>query len=426
MIKAKTTTMELVEECQNEHVRKQMPFSASQEEMTKEYGNGCVYFFDFIKFISIANILLVILQAVNYIIFAVQEEPNFSGGNSTVGIRSAYHDLFITKYTSQQKAPWLALNILSLIYCLIASPLYYAIMKRRIPEDDPDEYSEPTDVILRYNDDCTLDVSYHYRGYGELFGRRLVSALVFCILIAVQVVASWFITKAEDSADLGTAFGIAILVSVLNIIYTFIARLMTEFEKWEIFSRWKRSLTVKLIFFKLANIVTVYASKDYNAIAANSCVYDVIGEQFLTLLIVETFVMNIWEMLLTVIWAKNYRLYARVVGSINGDYDNLPPFDLAIEYLEVIYRQYLSILAMVVFPLSIAFATLGFVMEFWVDKIRLFKICGKPRHMSHSQKEFLAFNLGLVAVVSFFTPYAGSIWIMAGWTRDVSPLCNFP
>lgn len=427
MKKDNMTTEAKVDAAQNEHVRKQMPFAAGQEQMSTEYGWGCVYFFDFIKFIAIGNLFLVVLQAINYTLFAVKEKPGFTGGNTTgQGDRAAYADFFITAYTDEQATGWYALNIVSLIYCLVASPLYYAIMKRRIPEDAA-ENAEITDRIIRFNNNCTIDVGYYYRGNVNLFFRRLASVLIFLLLIMVQVIGSWFITKNEqDSGDLGTAFGIAILVSVLNILYTFIARVVTEFEKWMVFGNWKRSLALKLIFFKLANIVTVYAAKDYKSLADNICVYDIIGEQFLTLLIVETLVMNVWEVVFTLVHAANFRFYARITGSITGDADNLPQFDLALEYLEIIYRQYLSILSMVVFPLSIAFAAVGFFIEFWVDKLRLFKICGKPRHMHTSQKEFLAMNLALVAIVSFFTPYAGSVWVMAGWTRDQSDLCHFP
>jgi hypothetical protein len=258
-----------------------------------------------------------------------------------------------------------------------------------------------------------------------LLARRLASGFVFCLLLSVQVVGSSFATARAQSASLGIAFGIAILIAVLNVSYTLLAKMMTEFEKWFSYGAWKKSLLLKLICFKLVNVVAVFASKNYREQGKTVCVYDLIGEQFLAVLIIEMLLMNLWDLVLTIIHRKNYERYARFVGSITSDNDNMPEFDLSFEYLQVIYRQYLAILSMVIFPLSIAGCVVGFFFQFLVAKVRLYRFCGKPKHMPTSQKGFLAFNLIVIAIVSFFTPDAGSIWVMSEWTRGYNQtLCG--
>ena len=145
------------------------------------------------------------------------------------------------------------------------------------------------------------------------------------------------------------------------------------------------------------------------------------------LLLVEIIITNV-SVLATSMLRNYYAAYIAVkTKSKYGDRDNLPNFDIAFNYLNLLYRLYIALMAMVVTPMTICLSLVGLVLQFWLEKFLLFKICGRPKKVYSSQKNFLSVLLALIAVASIATPFAGSGWIMSGYTGSISPeLCSFP
>ena len=129
---------------------------------------------------------------------------------------------------------------------------------------------------------------------------------------------------------------------------------------------------------------------------------------------------------MAMLFRKFANTIARLTGSIFGDQDNLPKFDIAVEYLGIVYRQYLIIMAMVVCPFTIFLGLVGYLLDFAVNKFILLRLCGVPRKVESSQKSLLTFVLFFVALCGLLTPFAGSMFMLAGLTREKSQLCRFP
>lgn len=424
---------EKIAEARSEHVETKLSMLAGPKEFRADVGTGIFFYFEYVKFLAASNFLLVTLQVINYSIWAGQENPSFSTGSSPRGQRNFYHDFFITLFTNRQLAGWMSINIIAIVLCFLSAPIYYFIMRARVghethkPTPGSGERDEESDRMLRYIDaDGSLDVSSYYRTTSDIVLRRIVAVVISACFLAVQVLASYYVTRNESTTNFGLSLLLAFIAATINILYGLAAKSLTEFEKWPRYAQWKRSQIVKLLLFKLLNIVTVYASKDYDTIGRKHCTYDVIGEQFLTLLLVEIIVMNLWAIIQTALSRRMQYWIADVTGSINGDQDNLPGFDLATEYLEVIYRQFIAIMAMTVFPLSIVLHFVGLFIEYWCDKFRLNRLCGKPQKMAATQKGFLSVTMGVIALSAIATPFAGLGWIMSGYTRDTSKFCTFP
>eukprot|EP00658_Telonema_sp_P-2_P035455 TRINITY_DN25781_c0_g1_i24.p1 TRINITY_DN25781_c0_g1~~TRINITY_DN25781_c0_g1_i24.p1 ORF type:complete len:381 (+),score=107.91 TRINITY_DN25781_c0_g1_i24:158-1300(+) len=371
-------------------------------------------------------------RIIHYAKFADQHKPPFDSRTDALGTRSWYDDLMITGYTDGDYATWMAMNIMSIILTFFAGPIYYFIMWRREVAEDKDSLSqdgiaEKADRLLRIDTKTGLfDVSHHYRSGRELFVRRLGSILIILAFLTVQTVASYFLTRESSNAPIGIAFAIAIIGGVLMGFFTFVSQFVVEFAKIQTYERWKVAHTISLMAIRLGNVFAVYAAKKYKLDPDTKCAYDIVGEQFISLLFVEIIVMNVVNVVLHMLLNKFAGYIAIKTSSVFGDEDNLPPFDLATFYLNIVYRHYIVIMAMVVAPLTICFAFLGFVLQYWVDKFLLFKICGTPRRIYNSQKMFLSVTLFCVALCSLLTPYAGSMFIMSGITGEFSDLCQFP
>jgi hypothetical protein len=407
----------------------------SSEEVSKRFGDGIEAYFNYCRVLLITNSVTMLLQVMVYIVYASKESPQYNQ-------RRWYNEFFITSFKPGNEYDlWMAVNITCVVVSALTLP---AVLYRKKKKEEASELirhpalssavqrddSEVTDMIVRYCDDGTIDVSSHFRTAGYRAIRIFFSVFFFCALLTVQVVVSYYITKAEDtSSDPAVAFVIALVVAGLNLIYGLVADLLTEMEKPNTMRVFKISNTFKLLLFKLCNVITVYAAKNFSHV--KECAYDVIGQQFLYILLVDMTVMNVFELFLPFLTSKVRRWMAiRDRNDLQSDQDLLPPFDVSCEYLDTIYRQYLVYMAMTVFPLAAALSWVGQALEYWVDRLKLFKLAGKPKNMDYSVRSqgfmIMMFQL-IVLIAALFTPYAGVVWVLSKETATATALkCQFP
>lgn len=188
-----------------------------------------------------------------------------------------------------------------------------------------------------------------------------------------------------------------------------------------------RSLVVKLVCFKIANIMAVYGAKRYGN---EACVYDVIGEQFMSLLLVEIFFVTPSTVAIAAALTKNKQLMAKLSRGINGDDKYRARFELPVEYLAVLYKFCIAAMAMIVFPMSTVLGLLASVVEFWGARYRLIKLCGKPIKSDANHRTVVVFMTFLIFVTVIATPFAGAAFVLSGRSMletNTTALCNrFP
>jgi len=147
------------------------------------------------------------------------------------------------------------------------------------------------------------------------------------------------------------------------------------------------------------------------------------GSKFLVMILVDVKVFNGVEFGIPLIKTFLRNHISRLKKNTGSDESVKPEFDIAQEYLEIFYRQFIIYLGMTVFP---ALAILGFIaniLEYPLDRIRMLRICQRPKRIDLSMKRFLLFWLILIAVAATFAPPQGAFWVM--WvSRDFRPIFN--
>ena len=377
-------------------------------------------------------LLLFVLALVNYVIFAADQSPSFANRPA----RLWYTDFFITSYTVKQRDAWMGTTVAGLVLVALGLVVYRQVWVGWYKFDDRDYslsesedlHSAAADRVVRYTAEGVIDVSSHYRSKAELVGRRLGSVLVFVGFVAVQVVTSIAITRSGQGTDsVGGAFAIAFIAAALNIAFTMVSRKLTEFEKYETLGAVDRSLVIKLVGFKIANIMAVYGAKRYDAAR---CVYDVIGEQFMTQLLVEIFFVTPSTVAAAALFTANKQYVASATKSILGDDKHCARFELPVEYLAALYKFLLAAMAMTVFPLSTLLSLAAFFVEFWAARYRLVKLCGKPVRSDASHRTVVVFTMFVIFVAAITTPFAGAAFVLSGNSMlqtNTTRLCNgFP
>jgi len=311
-----------------------------------------------------------------------------------------------------------------IILIFLAAPLYYLYLYLT------EKYSgfvdlDGADYLIHFDGEGHVDASHAYRTAFERYSRRLVSVLVMVFLLGIQAVATVFLTRT-DSTNIGIYFAVSIVSAALNTIFAFICGPLTNFERWTYYDMYNSSWTIKLLLFRLVNIVTVYAATNYEATRNVKCTHATIAGQFITLLLVEIVWSNMMKIFLGMLYFRYHATFARWTGSILGDHDNMCQFDLANQYLSAFYLFYLTSMSMTTIPFSTFLALFGFVVKYWVDKFYLYKLCGEPRKVETSLRLFVSVTLFVVQIVALLTPYAGSAFVLGAITKRLSPFCLFP
>ena len=414
-----------ISEAKIEHTHHKIPFCASEETITYAAGSGYISLFTYHRWVSALTFLIFILQLVNYILFVRAETPQYRDvpqQNATW-----YDDFFISQYRRPNVASWQGTNIAGLVIALLFAPFYYGVVARRFAAMEQERVQMGLDAenidpeLVRYKADGLIDTSHRYRSRAGVLGRRCLSLLVFLAFVGLQVLASNLLTTVQQK-QLGYAFslGIALIAIVLNEIFARIADILTEFEKHETLGWMQVFKAMKRFAFMFCNIITVYAAKNYDQIAKQACVYQAIAEQFMLLLVLEIALVVPVSVLVTMFFNVSFQWWAKRLGTITSDNDDLPPFDLTVVYLRIMYKLYIGLMAAAVFPMSSALSVVAIFVDYWVFKFFLFKLCGRPKKMHASLRLFASLCTVFSVILAAVTPFAGVLWILAGWTVQSS------
>jgi len=207
-------------------------------------------------------------------------------------------------------------------------------------------------------------------------------------------------------------------------------------EKHSTWSTLRKHEGMKLISFKLLNVLAFYlgaflASKTKEVLNnANRCYMEDTGLKFLTLILTDMFVFNFIEICVPLIKSKVTNSI-RSLRNTGGDDDAKPEFDVAQEYLELFYRQFVIYIGTLVFPLMSVCGLISNVIEFPLDKYRMMRICKKPQRLDLSMKSLLLFWMVSIAVIALVGFPQGPIWVMGLQTTFLNtygccPVLNGP
>jgi len=139
-----------------------------------------------------------------------------------------------------------------------------------------------------------------------------------------------------------------------------------------------------------------------------------IGDQFLLLLLVDLTLGNFLDVFqLLVLWK-----YGKMKGAkgTRSNESEKPEFDVAEQYLQLLYRQFVIFLGMPIFPWLPLLGVLCHLVDYKVSKYILLKYCQQNYYLRGSMKKFLAFYLFFTALLAVGCFPFGAAWMLSGYT----------
>jgi len=148
------------------------------------------------------------------------------------------------------------------------------------------------------------------------------------------------------------------------------------------------SKTFKLVIIRLALIIVTYVVQRFFTERNSYCPFSEYGNKFLSLILTDFLLCNLFSFGIPFIRLIKYRFDFTKPKVIQ--------FDVSNEVVTLCYRQFLIYLGMTVFPLIVAFGFVFNIIEFFLQKIRLCKLCYETKRSIG----FMNFTLPLLALVT--------------------------
>ena len=427
------------EKVKNEYKRFKMPFFITLDEIEERYGIGNRIYFSFMKFIILANIVLFILGLINFLCYVASGDStksvmcNYPSMNieytvgcndsilkyipgidvSTSAVRNLrfYEKFFVSAYGPDQKVMWYVLTIASVACWFILPFVYFIVMRTRHGT------SSSTDNVFRLNgqDDEIPENSRNYTKTNRLL-RSALSWVIFVAFLAVSAVVIYFVQKAGAQDDTKDNFWISIVVTVVIVLINTVwgpicGVLVTELEKHTRWSSVRKITIVKLYVFKIVNVIVSYAALRYAFVKEYACPLQDTGYKFFLLMIVDLFLSSAIEFVspYALQLAKKRIKFLRTRGS---DISEMPEFNVAEEFLEVLYRLFITYIGTASMPMITFFSLITNIIEYPLDKLRMTKFSQEPRPLDSNFNGFIALFMFISAVAGFVAFPTGAVFTL--------------
>eukprot|EP00301_Raphidiophrys_heterophryoidea_P006133 c12500_g3_i1.p1 GENE.c12500_g3_i1~~c12500_g3_i1.p1 ORF type:complete len:461 (+),score=115.18 c12500_g3_i1:77-1384(+) len=376
----------------------QLSVFCSMEELAQHYPGGVVLYFKFCGFVIFTNLLLFGCALISWLPFVIK-----------------FHDvpisdsIFVGVYSAGDRTNWRLSSVIAVVLSFLFCPMWYRYAKKyTIAEADFDDSNEDYRPEVQ-----NIPAS-------SRFFRRVVSNICFVLVLAGSLAIAYGFAEAQwmaahgtnENYILATSFMVSIGISVTNMGMANIARTLTNFEKRSTWTAVRSSNALKLTLLKILNVWMFMVAK-YNvqqrrrredSETEHLCYLDLVGRQYFTLILLDLTLSNVIEVLSPMLYARYLRRFGKT-----SDFQSRAEFDVSVEYLELVYRQYVVYVAFNSFPLVAGLAVITNMVEFYLDRYRLIhllKATGTTgmRRMVH----VLTFFLGLVATTALLSFPSGS------------------
>lgn len=407
------------EDAANEHVVERLPLSVSMDEIEKRYGMGIRLYFDFLKFIMISNAFLTVIAFAHWITYLAQRPTS---------VEITLSDLWVSSYPSSLRNTWLGLNILGIIFWFLFGPIYFMYIKLRLQKLATPDHDNPYAFSGMGLDDIKDNIRYtSTQRFTRRIGVYSFSLLLLCISGGITFGIQYSINTVSGSSKLWISFVVTGAVIIVNLVFVQIAGRLTAFEKHRTWSQYRKHEGFKILTFRIVNVIAMYIGLQFSFVNEERgcpCFLEDSGFRFFTLILTDLVVMNIVELAVPTIRVALTKRVNCLRGK-GGDEASKPEFDVATEYLELFYRQFIIYLGMMVFPGVTLLGLIANIVEYPLDKYRMLRICQKPKRLDLSMKRFLVFYLVIIAVVALLCWPQGTIWVLSGTTisDDISRCC---
>lgn len=419
-------------EAANEHKRIHYPMSVSKDVLGKRFGVGIYLYFDYLMYLIGTNVVLLILGIVSFALHVNNDD--FVSVEPYGRFSFFFYDETLW---SNSKTEWLWINIIACIFWFLFGPIYSKRIRSYFKKRDRDSVDIGEINFEEYIDaEDFIKANEHITHQGRIC-RIAMGYIVFVVVLGISTIATFFLVAMStskavvglDTSSILVSAIIAVFMTCVNMVWKRVCVWLTRLECHATWTKFRQHNTLKFFLFKMLNVLTMYASRILvpricphlpalrDFCSDTSCLTSTVGVQLLFLLVFDLTVQNVWEILLGVVRAK----LAKRRGMLGkGSNDSVrPEFDLAEEYLELIYRQFIVYLAFAIIPLVPILGLIANIVEYRIDKYRLLRICQHPRGLQGSMRNFLTFFLFTTAAVALASPPYGMAWVLSGQSQSM-------
>lgn len=407
------------EEAANEHRSlASVPLSVSPARLVVLLGRGIAWYFRFFRFVWAANAALTLIGLLVTVPHLVEWSERAPAGRD--GFPSA---LYLSSFSPNLRGLWTFGAVLSVLLTFSLGPAYREVVRRHEQgrRDGSSEYVEdPFEGQYRVEtDECVDRIEYETTPpHAERVLRRLVSFGVLCAVVVLQAVLNYYLQRALRARGGNDGSRSAIVLSFVivgvNMGCSVVTRSLTGFERHLYWSDYRRADVLKIFVFKVANVLTLFFVKSYEVLhnSDSLCPLFLMADQAFWLIIVDVTVTNLQEVAVPALLALARRRQAETSEQSNDAHR--PEFNLADEYLELVYRQLIVGLGMLVMPLLPAVALAGNVAEYWLDKYRLLRVSARPKRTDATFAGVIAFFFFVCGAAVLLSYPNGAVWVLSG------------
>eukprot|EP01125_Pyxidicula_operculata_P001201 TRINITY_DN11139_c0_g1_i1.p1 TRINITY_DN11139_c0_g1~~TRINITY_DN11139_c0_g1_i1.p1 ORF type:complete len:559 (+),score=66.55 TRINITY_DN11139_c0_g1_i1:39-1715(+) len=407
----------------------------------KTFGEGIYLYFDFIRYTTITNLILAILMMVNIVAHFY-----YDGFKVSTNPRETLRNFFTSSYGPETFYYWMGSMIAASFSTFLFGPALSLRIKWRFKRlfhhhDHEDKFEiADLDVI---KDEAGNVLNPKERGNTC---RKITSFTLFGCMVIISIFLGGILNMAQLTLDdsLIVTVGLSFFLLVSNWIWWKACDLLTKLEGHYTWTSYRKYLTTKFFIWKVLNLSTIFLSrfvvriytkeiidnipiwgafasenKSYNS---HTCSLYADQEQFLILialdLTVERFINFVYPWLYYKVWSFCNR------SKHPGPYSDRgrPDFDVADEYLNILYRQFLIYLGLTIFPWIAFIGMIGNLTEYPIDKWILLNVSRTPPLLRGSMRSFLVFFMFITALLGLAMFPQGIGWVLAGFSyRDSCP-----
>lgn len=364
-------------------------------------------YFRFCQFVLATNVVLFLCALISFIPHASKRGSDFTMSK----------DFFVSQYTDAQRRAWQASCVLAIICSFVFCFVWTWLSKSF---RGPVHFDDSGNDVIQEN----VHVPSLHR-----FIRRVISAVLYFVVLGGSMGIAYAFAVAQREAEnnpdesqvLGFSFVVSCAITLTNNILQIIARTLTTFEKRTTWTAVRHHNALKQITLKILNVWMFLLAKFLVQRANRSdsdsqelCYLDLVGRQYFTLIVMDLTVANFIEVGIPIISRSFKSKYTNA-----SDIASKEDFDVAIEYLELIYRQYIVYVAFNSFPMVSLLAIITNGLEFFIDRYRLIHLMKATGSMeTHRMTQFLSFFLTLVAIAGLLSFPSGSAFTISARQSD--------
>lgn len=367
--------------------------------ITTTYGRTVDTYLDFGVMITIFNVILLLVQSFNYIPHLIIDWYHMKDIAPSNGYIFPY--ILTSGYTGSMVHIWRISNIICIVVTFII-PIAYTIYSRvGIPTPSINDVIDSNTKIT--NTSRLLRIAATYSVY----------ILVLCIttsitagLTAVQgyIYMSDIVGTNTYVIYMAMSIVIGVVLYLINIIWNYMNAYLTRLERHKTYSAENSSYMFKLMSFRIINS---WFTMLVRIVTDTSCSLEISGISYLGIIMIDIVFNNTAEIAVPLV---------RICMSMSKS-----ELDIAEEYYELIYRQFIIYMGMTAFPYITLLGVCASVLELVVDRCKLRIHTIRKGSVNTSS---IILGLCMATILAAIHPATGSVYSVVGYYWCISGTCS--